>query len=376
VGILNGLLGAIFLAHLVPYLLAYALILVLALAYFRTRWRELLSSLFGLIPASLLGVHYALQSGFFADLQSAKGMHKVSQRRDELLWMDSLVSFDISAERRLGRLLLAIILLSIVFAMAFRLRQWVENRRIDLEPRDYWLVPLVVTLGFYFLLPGRVPGQGGIVIPRFNLLCGLLVLPWLKEDVWRWARNTISILAFALALLSLTHVTNRIRGMQSELRAYTYAVSSMPSNAIVLPLTFDRLGRESERVPVLQHASNYYCMDNGNINLSNYEAELKYFPVRFRPEFKRPAVFEVDLHPDGLDYRELSSYVTRIVAFGESPEVLSRVEEYFELVLHEGRLRIFRPRQFRSANPEAPASPAKPFEDQSSGAESNGRTGG
>ena len=45
--------------------------------------------------------------------------------------------------------------------------------------------------------------------------------------------------------------------------------------------------RSSQNVSLIEHGACYYALSNGNVNLDNYEAELPYFPVRYREGIMR-----------------------------------------------------------------------------------------
>ena len=41
------------------------------------------------------------------------------------------------------------------------------------------------------------------------------------------------------------------------------------------------------KIQMLMHAADYYCLGNGNVNLDNYEASTLHFPVKYRAGVKR-----------------------------------------------------------------------------------------
>ena len=342
VAILNLCLATTYFSHLVPYLLFYALVPFLAIASLRTRWRLLLLNLVSVLPASILGIQYVLTSGFSAAAQTPNNLGNFSRLLGELLWLNGLVSFNLVHEKRLGRVLVVVIAVAIVLGIAHRMWRWHRERTALLESRDYFLLPCVIVLGFYFYLPDGVANQGGLVTARMNLLAGLFILPWLKEDIWKMARWGMTVLAVGVVLLNWGYFTHRIHLFQPELRAYTAGTDLLGENDVVMPLIFDKTGPYSGRVQVFTHAMNYYCLENGNINLGNYEAQQHYFPVSFREDFQRPTISQVHYTPQEIDFGACAEYVKYIVAFGENADVLRQVEIHYGLLRHEERLRVYR----------------------------------
>ena len=85
-------------------------------------------------------------------------------------------------------------------------------------------------------------------------------------------------------------------------------------------------------------------MDNGNVNLLNYQAEYNYFSISFLPNLPRPEIAKVEFSPWMIDYRALSLTVPYVVAWElqNGSEVDKKVREGYEVIKETGHLKIFR----------------------------------
>ena len=97
------------------------------------------------------------------------------------------------------------------------------------------------------------------------------------------------------------------------------------------------------RVAPYAGGTNYYCIDNGNINLVNYQANQIYFGINFKPGLNRPPTALLSGDPKQLDFGNYT-HVPYIVAWGladDSP-VDQNVKKYYELIKKTEHLKIFK----------------------------------
>jgi hypothetical protein len=88
-----------------------------------------------------------------------------------------------------------------------------------------------------------------------------------------------------------------------------------------------------QRVAYLEHAANYYCLTTGTVNLDNYQAELKHFPVRYRPGITRGrGSFEAYPNANRVDL---------ILVWDAVPAFPPAVAASYRQVFQEGRLTLF-----------------------------------
>jgi hypothetical protein len=98
--------------------------------------------------------------------------------------------------------------------------------------------------------------------------------------------------------------------------------------------------------------SSYYAMATDGIDLGNYEGDLYYFPVRFRPDAPRPAdVPTLQRRFDTVDIEGTSRLVDALLIWGSVPPSV-QASEGFRRAFSSGLLSIF-----VSTRREAPAAP-------------------
>jgi hypothetical protein len=131
----------------------------------------------------------------------------------------------------------------------------------------------------YFALPNHWGQHGGHIISRVALLAPLLWLaccPISPKKSRQWLLQAALCLLLAVQLF---FVTMHFRDGNRVIQQFTAAVNQIGGGRIIFVTTPPRL---PEGVSLVEHGACYYALTKGNVNLDNYEAELPYFPVRFR----------------------------------------------------------------------------------------------
>src|SRR5262249_41912359 len=102
-----------------------------------------------------------------------------------------------------------------------------------------------------------------------------------------------SLLRFAtvaIALGALALRWPRIGELDRQTTEYLSAGASLPSDSVLFPVGFAPDGFAEDGSPLalrvlpLLHAASWIAADRGVVDLLNYEADLGYFPMAFRPE--------------------------------------------------------------------------------------------
>ena len=150
-----------------------------------------------------------------------------------------------------------------------------------------------------------------------------------------------------LAVVNIVYVGVVFKNLNTEIHQFNAFVQRVGTNKIILPLHFDPRG-SSERVGIFVNAANYYCLDNGCINLGNYEIQFDYFPVRFNAEFERPLdekewVQTVHWEPERIDLCAYADNVDYLLLWDtpDPPIVTEAIEACYTLIASEGRLRLY-----------------------------------
>jgi hypothetical protein len=248
------------------------------------------------LPSLLLAWNYLLQTGFLASApdggDAPSGLAVLLQRlRQETFW-DDLVHlngpFFAPYEGNTVPLGGLVLLLFGVLALVSFVASSVTGPRPDVAAR--WAVGgVALVLGLlYFLVPNDLGPHGALLKPRLLLLCPLLVLATGRLPAAGGARRLllgavgVVLVVNGMLLLSYFRVANR------EIAQYTAGLSHAGSGRAVRAIQPRRDSRS--RADYLWHASCYYCLTTGNVNLHNYEAVTNHFPVRYRRDIQPAAL--------------------------------------------------------------------------------------
>jgi hypothetical protein len=82
----------------------------------------------------------------------------------------------------------------------------------------------------------------------------------------------------------------------------------------------------------LEHAADYYCLTTGNVNLDNFQATLRHFPVRFRSGVPRG-------RGSWAAYPEKDA-VDVILAWNALPDLEPESADSYRTIYQGGRLQI------------------------------------
>jgi hypothetical protein len=151
-----------------------------------------------------------------------------------------------------------------------------------------WFFPFLlgaVILGFYLLLADhlgshdRVLSHGGFLKARFALVPPLIWLACLREPRNLSIRLILRSLTTLILLVNLCLVAQTIDAGNVELEEYTSGIPVVGRARRILAVQPD----DGQLLvnPIL-HAADYYCLGTDNVNIDNYEAGTRHFPVRYR----------------------------------------------------------------------------------------------
>ena len=204
-----------------------------------------------------------------------------------------------------------------------------------------------VLFGLYFLLPNSI-GPGGWVNDRIAILATFVIFAWFRGfDKLQWQRMFTAVVTL-LALINVVYIGVLFKNLNAELREFNAFVQQVEKNKVILPLHFDPRG-SSKRVGIFVNAANYYCLDNGGINLGNYEIQFDYFPIRFNADFETPLeekewVQIVHWQPERIDLCEYADNVDYLLLWDtpDEPIVADAIEACYTLIASEGKLKLFK----------------------------------
>ena len=344
--LLNLLLVVIYFTHLITYVTLLLSIAFLSVFSFRKRLKKILLTLGGLLPSSLLLLNYLLSSRLMRGGAPGLGFSRAWQLLKELFSLRILVSYS-ENQSAIACLVSALMLYMFIHTL------WMANpARRGSSPekaagRGSFLFLIFALFILYLILP-RDLGPGGWVNERMSLLVLLGILAWFREsDSLAWKRAFI-ILVGGISLANMACLINDCKILNKELHEYTLGIKRIENNKIILPLYFDGYGK-SRKVGIFINASNYYCLDNGGINLGNYEVQSAYFPIHFKDGFQPPAdgkewVQTVFGRPMDIDISGYSDKVDYLLLWGKpDPITAEAVRKSYYLIASRGRLKILKP---------------------------------
>jgi hypothetical protein len=284
--VLNLAAAAAYFCHLLPALLLLGAIFflnaVLAAGIVpgeRSRPRRALF-LTGLLPAWALSLYHLCQpSGGDTTWFPAGELARL------LLSGWPLVFFG-PAQRPVGFLAAAAALGGVALVLWAR-RSGARPRR---EPRDAFGLLAAAFLVLCFVAPDGAAG-GSFISARLAVLVFLFAFVWVGDGFGKRSDAVALAVATALAAGAWASDLYYYRKYDRVLRELTAADYEFRPGAGLVYL--DYAHRPPGLVCVTLHAGAYYAVRSRLVNYSNYEAELPYFPVQFRPGTPRPSAAEI-----------------------------------------------------------------------------------
>ena len=340
--LLNLLIIITYFAHLISYAFILFSIALLALFHFRRDLKRILMTGCYLLPAAGLILVYLPTSDLLAGEPPEFGIGRIGELFSNLIGMHVLVAYADPPDWISGAVAVLLLFLAAVTI-------WQNRRDAEESHRGQraFLCLAGVLFGLYFILPNAI-GPGGWVNDRLAILAVLALFAWFRVfDSLRWRRVFTAGVAL-LALLNILYVGVLFKNLNAEIREFNVFVERVGKNKVILPLHFDPRG-SSKRVGIFVNAANYYCLDNGNINLGNYEIQFDYFPVRFNADFETPLdekewVQVVHWQPERIDLCDYADNVDYLLLWDtpDEPVVAEAIAACYTLVAVEGRLKLFK----------------------------------
>ena len=340
--LLNLLIVVTYFAHLISYAFILFSIALLALFHFKRDFKRILITGCYLLPAALLLLAYLPTSDLLAGEPPEFGFGRIGELFSNLIGMHVLISFT-DPPSWLSVTVSAFLLFLVVVTI------WKNRGETTAEHtgQKAFLGLAGVLFGLYFILPNSI-GPGGWVNDRLAILATLVLCAWFRGfDAPQWKRIFTAVVTL-LALINIVYIGVLFKNLNAEIREFNAFVQRVEKNKIILPLHFDPRG-SSKRVGIFVNAANYYCLDNGCINLGNYEIQFDYFPIRFNANFETPLeekewVQIVHWQPERIDLCDYADNVDYLLLWGtpDEPIVADAIEACYTLVASEGKLKLFK----------------------------------
>ena len=344
--LLNLFMVIIYFAHLISHILIVMSISLLAILYFRKRIRGILTAFVCIFPSCILILIYLPSSDLLSGETPQIGLSRIPLLLKELVSMRVLVSYN-EYQSIIAYLVSATILYLFIHTLW---KEKIDRKESFIErfsTKDCFLFIFFVMLILYLILPWSV-GPGGWVNDRIAILALIGILAWFREgDSRRWKRIFL-ILIVLISLINIAYIGYYCKILNEELDEFTSGVQVIGKNKTILPFFFDGFGKSS-RVGIFVNAANYYSLNNGGINLGNYEILFDYFPTRYKESFEPPApgkewVVTVHWQPTEIDIRGYSANIDYLLIWGDvGPAMSDDIQSSYSMIVSNGRLKIFQP---------------------------------
>ena len=287
IGILNLLCILTYFSHIISYLLLMLSLTILSITSFYRKPKRMAGLLVCMLPLYFIMANYLLSNvvGQTDDDHWSMEWERFSDWKawDYFLSTKSLMSF---TDAHLIPTRLMSILLGLLFAATLYKR--IRQKRIMSQDNQFLLLFGIFTF-FYFIMPWGM-ASGGWINDRVNLFIIPVLLPFLSEDYHKYIKRGIIVVMVVLSIARLSISCRYYYPLDKSTREYTSGVELIEKNKVVLgigsnaspnvkdapPFTHD------EFVEPFVHTINYYCVNNGGVSLSNYEAKYNYFPLNWK----------------------------------------------------------------------------------------------
>ena len=184
----------------------------------------------------------------------------------------------------------------------------VAGRRIvllrEVNRTDEILFAALTFAVIFLLIPERVGSEVGFLSERTVVYVYFMLILWLGTQSFQLGvRRAVGVMAIFLAIGGLAYRMPIYGIHNEEIREYTSASKYIEKNSTVLPIfaeqtvipmTIDAIRDAVKagpgtvyrlpRLNPLRHAIGYIAANHQIVDLKNYQARKKVFPIRFRPD--------------------------------------------------------------------------------------------
>jgi hypothetical protein len=338
--LLMMLFAAAYFTHLVGFLLALAGAIAAAVLASPRRVVDAGLIVLAALPAGCLVMNYFEQTGFFhASAAQRLFLEPFARLRGQSsepgVWMQMRQFDDELFAHHVGTTIPGSLILTaywgLLAAITAASRGATAAEDCDRAGRLFPAVfGLCLLIGF-LLVPNHLGfTHGGFLKTRLAPVIPLVWLGCLREPTARWPRALLRLSAAVLLVANLILVVRTIAAGNRELNEYTAGLEAAGTGHRLVITQLDPT--PTPLVDPLLHAADYYCLGTANINLDNYEAETKHFPIKYRKGVVRDrGRLAVYANSDAADL---------VLCWRLAPP--AAILENWHEVFQDGRLRIYR----------------------------------
>lgn len=329
----------IFYFHLIPfvfYLLSLTAFTFAETIGYRRKIIALLRLLITLTPSILNLFFYLLRGkGSFPDLSYLLSLSHYTDLFTDL-FLFSTLSF--SPWQTLPASLLMFLI--VLFCYQPMKDYYIRRRVADIPSSAKSIICLASVLTLIYLVAPFNFGDGSFFNQRFPWVILLIVLPLLRIPDTDFFKRFGSIAIAGVAGLFLIFNAGILWQQSAKVEEFLSGLQAdMPKGAFVMTYKAEV---ERSRVDVLLHAASHYGILKGCVDVGNYEAAYRYFPVHFKSNFPAiPSEKEIAYEPSTINW---SDYPAIQYLFGWNVTDTDRKElgRYFHIIREEGALSVWR----------------------------------
>jgi|AntAceMinimDraft_17_1070374.scaffolds.fasta_scaffold05231_2 hypothetical protein len=354
IGILYGLLLCTYFCHYLSYLLLVLSLSIIALfsCFYSTLvdlWGEkkerqdkeklyILKSFFKRFKLLLVFLGYMLPAYFIAMsyyLSSSCGDDRVYRNlellKEYLFDMRSLVYFR-DDYIIIGRILLYCLVVAFLLTILYRIREVYKFRKLSqsivqkerlwtkiINGNEIFLLLSAFLMIIYFEAPWSY-GSGAWINDRILIYIFLVLLPFYSINFHRYIRCTVVGIIIVLSLWHLGYTINDYYLLNKDISDMISGIGKLRKHKTFTSCPEEWRCKseyygELEYVDPFSHIASYLCLEIDVADLSNYEAESDYFPIKFK--------YAKGTYPGTVDY---------ILIWRKEYNKLAEIEEDYELV--------------------------------------------
>ena len=273
IAILNFLAIFIYFCHIATYILLILSLTLLSITSFYRKPRKIVGLLVYMLP-----LYFIMGNYFLSNASGQPHNHwKIDKLWDYFLNTKSLVYYT-DFQQIITRAMLVLLGLLFIATLYNRIRQ----KKIISKDDQFLLISGVFT-AIYFIMPWGI-GPGSWINDRVNLFIFLVLLPFFSEDYHKYIRRGLVLI---MIILSVAHLSINCRyyyPLNKGLKEFTSGTRLIEKNKAVLVLSSDWRSGVEYVAPFVQAVS-HYCVNNGCVNLGNYEAKFNYFPLDWKEKY-------------------------------------------------------------------------------------------
>jgi hypothetical protein len=231
-----------------------------------------------LAPAGAWGLYYVLgrQAGF-VDYRGAAWLVKYMFR------LETLRVF-VPTQKWPATALAVAIGAAVIAALGVAVYRFAKRKSRPAKgggPAWIWGAVVVAALALYAAAPDAAV-SGGFISNRLSLLPLIAASAWVAAAGGKLIRRFLFVIGPTLALAYVATVFVEYRGMNADLREFNTGHCCFAGECTILPIICTREPRPGCAVHYMEHAGSYYTIGNYNVDLLNYEADNRNFPVAWR----------------------------------------------------------------------------------------------